>query len=67
MPSKLIEPLPDQPFKTLTLRLPVDLYTQVATLAQKERRTLHSQLLVLLEHALQPSAEELDPDDPRRQ
>ncbi len=67
MPSKLIEPLPDQPFKTVTLRLPVDLYIQVATLAQKERRTLHSQLLVLLEQALQPSVEELDPDDPRRQ
>ncbi len=63
MPSKLIEPLPDQPFKTLTLRLPVDLYTQIATLAQKERRTLHSQLLVLIEQALQ-AGEELATDDP---
>ncbi len=67
MPSKLIEPLPDQPFKTVTLRLPMELYTQIATLAQKQRRTLHSQLLVLLEQALQPSVEEPDPDDPRRQ
>ncbi len=52
MPSKLIEPLPDQPFKTVTLRLPLEMYAQIASLAARERRTLHSQLLVLLEQAL---------------
>ncbi len=57
MLSKVIEPLPGQPFKTLTLRLPIDMYNQLARLATKERRTLHSQLLVLLESALQPAAE----------
>lgn len=53
MPSRLIEPLPDQPFKTVTLRLPIDLYLQIADLATKERRSHQNQLLVLLEEALQ--------------
>ncbi len=57
MPSKPTELLPDQPFKTLTLRLPMDLYTRIVTLAARERRTLHSQLLVLIEQALEQQPE----------
>jgi len=57
MPSKPTELLPDQPFKTLTLRLPIDIYTRIASLAARERRTLHSQLLVLIEQALEQQQE----------
>ncbi len=59
MPSQVIEPLPDQPFKTVTLRLPVELHTLVAKLAKEERRTLHGQLLLMLEQALQ-AVEEIE-------
>ena len=48
------EPDPGQPFKTLRLRLPVELYTHLVRLATKERRSLQNQLLVLLEQALHP-------------
>lgn len=57
MPPRVIEPLPDQPFKTVTLRLPVELHTLVSKLAKEERRTLHGQLLLMLERALQAADE----------
>lgn len=57
VPTKPIEPLPDQGFKTLTLRLPVEVYTQIASLATEERRSLQNQLLVLLEQALERQPE----------
>ncbi len=63
MGSKVIDPVPGQPFKTLTVRLPVDIYAHLASLAQKERRSLHSQMLVLLEQALQPPGEDLNDND----
>ncbi len=63
MPAKLIEPLPDQIFKTVTLRLPEDLHAELARLAKEEHRTLHSQLLVLLGHALQPPREVPEEND----
>ncbi len=66
MPSRVIEPLPDQPFKTLTLRLPEDVHVELARLAKEERRTLHSQLLVMLEQALQPVEELPEGDTLRR-
>ncbi len=59
MTTKLIEPIPDQPFETLTVRVPEDMYAAILRLANEERRTLHGQLLVLLEQAMQPSFEEL--------
>ena len=65
MPSRVIEPLPDQPFKTLTLRLPEDVHAELMSLAKEEHRTLHSQLLVLLEQALQ-AVEEREAGDPRQ-
>ncbi len=46
------EPAPDQGFKTLTLRLPVEVYRQIASLAAEERRSFQNQMLVLLEQAL---------------
>ncbi|HSH79897.1 MAG TPA: Arc family DNA-binding protein [Herpetosiphonaceae bacterium] len=52
-----MEPAPDQGFKTLTLRLPVEVYTQIASLATEERRSLQNQLLVLLEQALERQPE----------
>jgi hypothetical protein len=55
--SKPIQPLPDQAFKTLTLRLPVEMYKRIASLATQERRSLQNQLLVLLEQALQQQPE----------
>ena len=64
MPSRVIEPLPDQPFKTVTLRLPEDVHAELMRLAKEERRMLHSQLLVLLEQALQ-AVEEREAGDPR--
>ncbi len=64
MPSKLIDPLPDQPFKTLTLRLPVEMYERLACLATRERRSLQNQLLVLIEHALLPEGEPLERREP---
>ena len=66
MPSRVIEPLPDQPFKTLTLRLPEDVHVELARLAKEERRTLHSQLLLMLEQALQPRDALEDGDTLRR-
>ena len=41
-----------RPSKTLTVRLPIELYQQIAELAQKERRSLNKQLLVLLAQRL---------------
>ncbi len=41
----------------MTVRLPVDLHAELARLAKVERRTLHGQLLVLLEDALEPVEE----------
>ncbi len=63
MPTKLIEPLPGQPFKTLTLRVPEDMHAEIVSLANEEHRTLHGQLLVLLEQALQPPLEEIEERD----
>ncbi len=56
-PAPLLE---GQQTKTLTLRLPVEMYTQIVELATKERRTIQSQLLVLLERVLVPHDEELE-------
>lgn len=42
----------EQKPKLLSLRLPVEMYNQVSQLAEKERRSIHSQLLVLIEDAL---------------
>ncbi|HSH78423.1 MAG TPA: Arc family DNA-binding protein [Herpetosiphonaceae bacterium] len=41
-----------QASKTLTVRLPVAMYQQIADLARKQRRSLNNQLLVLLEQQL---------------
>ncbi len=38
--------------KLLSLRLPIELYNRVVALAEKERRSIHNQLLVLVEEAL---------------
>ncbi len=38
--------------KLLSLRLPLDLYTRVTNLADKDRRSIHSMLLVLIEDGL---------------
>ena len=60
MPHKPAPLLEGQQTKTLTLRLPVEMYTQLVDLATKERRNIHNQLLVLLERVLVPHEEELD-------
>lgn len=38
--------------KRLSLRMPLDLYSRVAALAKAQRRSLHNQILLLLEQAL---------------
>ncbi|HSH83281.1 MAG TPA: hypothetical protein VLA19_32510 [Herpetosiphonaceae bacterium] len=67
MPTKLSELLPDQPFKTVTVRLPEDLHAEIVSLAKEEGRTLKGQLLVMLEHALQASREALEDREAREQ
>ncbi len=42
MGSRVIEPVQGQLVKTLSVRLPVDIYMQLANLARQERRTLHT-------------------------
>ncbi len=42
----------EQKPKLLSLRLPLEMYNQVSELAEKERRSILSQLLVLIEDAL---------------
>lgn len=39
--------------KPFTLRLPPELYGPIATMADKERRSLHNQVLHLLDRALE--------------
>lgn len=39
--------------KAFTLRLPVELYEPIAGLAEHERRSLHNQVLYLLDQALE--------------
>ncbi len=46
----------EQKPKLLSLRLPLEMYNQVSQLAEKERRSIHSQLLVLIEDALRLAA-----------
>ncbi len=46
----------EQKPKLLSLRLPLEMYNQVSELAEKERRSIHSQLLVLIEDALRLAA-----------
>lgn len=55
----------EQKPKLLSLRLPVEMYNQVSQLAEKERRSIHSQLLVLIEDALETAAPRasVDPKD----
>lgn len=43
----------EQSTKPFTLRLPPDLYEPIATMAAKERRSLHGQVLYLLDQALE--------------
>lgn len=57
MPHKVLEPLPGQPFKTLAVRLPANVHTALVKLAKEAGRSLHSQLLVTLEEALQATEE----------
>lgn len=45
--------------KPFTLRLPADLYEPIAEMAQRERRSLHNQVLYLLDRALE-SIEDAD-------
>ncbi len=46
----------EQKPKLLSLRLPLEMYNQVSELAEKERRSILSQLLVLIEDALRLAA-----------
>lgn len=39
--------------KQLTLRLPDDLHSQLKSLAESERRSLHAEILRLIEEALE--------------
>jgi len=39
--------------KAFTLRLPLELYEGIAALAERERRSLHNQVLYLLDQALE--------------
>lgn len=52
MPSKLLPRSPDEPEARFTLRLPTNLYEQVLLLAKQERRSMNTQLVVLIEEAL---------------
>ncbi len=63
MPHKVLEPLPGQPFKTLAVSLPVDMHPELVSLAKEAGRSLHSELLVVLEQALQPLGEALEDSD----
>ncbi|HEX6292274.1 MAG TPA: hypothetical protein VFZ66_24010 [Herpetosiphonaceae bacterium] len=42
-----------QTTKSFTLRLPPDLYEPIAAMAARERRSLHGQVLYLLDRALE--------------
>ena len=43
----------NQNTKSFTLRLPPDLYEPIASMAARERRSLHGQVLYLLDRALE--------------
>jgi hypothetical protein len=42
----------NEPVKQLTLRLPEDLHARLKNLAETERRSLHAEILKLIEEAL---------------
>ncbi len=46
--------------KPFTLRLPVELYEPIAQMAQRERRSLHNQVLYLLDRAVEAIEEAED-------
>lgn len=46
--------------KSFTLRLPPELYEPIATMAERERRSLHGQVLWMLDRALEDIEDEAD-------
>lgn len=45
--------MPDKAEKKYTLRIPEDLHAQLEEQARKERRSLHGQILVMLQDAIE--------------
>ena len=43
--------------KILTLRMPIDLYEKVARLAKKDRRSIHAEILYILESFLKENTD----------
>ena len=43
----------EQDKKLLSIRLPIALHKRVVALAERERRSIHNQLIVLIEDALE--------------
>ncbi len=58
MPHKPDPLLEGQQTKTITLRLPIEMYLQIRELATNERRSLVDQILFLLDRVLAPHGEE---------
>lgn len=48
--------------KKYTLRIPEDLHAQIETAAKKERRSLHAQMLVMIQEALDRRQQQQKPD-----
>lgn len=46
--------------KPFTLRLPAELYEPIAQMAQRERRSLHNQVLYLLDRAIEAAEDAED-------
>jgi hypothetical protein len=49
--------------KSFTLRLPAELYEPIASMAQHERRSLHNQVLYLLDRAIESLEDAADIKD----
>ncbi len=60
MPHKPYPVLDGQQTKTVTLRLPIEMYMQILELVTKERRSIQNELLVLLDRALAPQLKEIE-------
>jgi hypothetical protein len=57
--------LTDDEVKKLALRLPVELHTIISQLAKADRRSLHAELLVLLQEAINARETAVEDADPK--
>ena len=53
--------------KKYTLRIPEELHSKIGAMAQKERRSLHAQMLVMLQEAIEARQQAQKPDEKSKQ